>query len=128
MKSPNLLDFCALTDSVLAEHESVKKQVEHLLAKYDLARNNDFFLIIMYLRIYEKIPIPTIPMADIIRLSGRLDAVRRARQHIQNDPFNPRFQPTEQTLAHRAMKRKASRLVHSPKLVEEKMTVSGCLG
>ena len=73
--------------SVKKELQDVKVEVEGILAKSKLARGNDFYLVICYLR--EKgIEIPRLTPAQYKSLSGSISTVLRVRRVIQNTDGN----------------------------------------
>lgn len=128
MGNRNLLDYydCPFQDSVLAQYKTVNEQVRFILARYPEAKENDFYLSILYLRIFCKIKVPYVAWSEMNRLSGRLDVVRRNRQKIQNEDHA--FEPSFKVKIQRARHRKAVVKVLTASVVEEKLTVGGCLG
>lgn len=64
-----------------------KEQVLYLLEKYPAARDNDFYLQLMWLRTFGdlKTKLPFIEWEDIKKVGGQLESVRRSRQKIQNE-------------------------------------------
>jgi hypothetical protein len=124
----NLLDYydCPFQDEVLAQYKTVNEQVRFILARYPEAKENDFYLTIMYLRLFCKIRVPYIEWREMNRLAGRLDVVRRNRQKIQNEKHD--YEASQKVKIQRARHRKAVERVLVGSNLEEKITVSGCLG
>ncbi len=61
-------------------------QVMLLLSRYPDARNNDFYLQLLWLKTFGGIKaLPFIEWPKIKELSGRLESVRRMRQKVQNE-------------------------------------------
>ena len=95
-------------DKLLLSLKKNKEQVSYLLEKYPATRNNDFYLQLMYLRVFGGIPLPYIEWTDIRALSGRLESVRRVRQKIQNEDHM--YPPTDSdVIAAREKRAKAYR-------------------
>lgn len=69
-----------------AELRKTKDQVLALLDRYPNARNNDFYLQLLWLKSFGGIKdIPFVEWTKIRELSGRLESVRRMRQKVQNE-------------------------------------------
>ena len=93
-------------DRVRDDLHTVKERVFWLLRRFPFARNNDLFLILMYIRFF--VPefsqyIRYIPTDELMKLCGQvnLESIRRARQYIQNTlgyfpPTNPRVRRRRQ--------------------------------
>ena len=74
--------------------KTIKERVEYLLERYPEARNDDFYLYILYVRHFEpelSKYIEYIPF-ELIKRSTRFESVRRARQLIQAEG---RYLPTD---------------------------------
>lgn len=99
-----------MEEKLLLELKTTKQKVIYLLENYPLTRNNDFYLQLMFLRVFSNIPIPYIEWEDIKEFSGKLESVRRVRQKIQND--DGMFLPTEEkVLARRRTREKVFRKI-----------------
>lgn len=95
-------------DSIRDELHTVKERVFWLLRRFPFARNNDLFLILMYIRFF--VPefskyIRFIPTDELIALCKQvnLESIRRARQYIQNTLGY--FPPTDPEVRRRRRKR-----------------------
>src|SRR5579875_2115119 len=67
------------------ELKKTKDQVLYLLERYPAARNNDFYLQLLWLKQFGGIvELPWIDWEKIKANSGKLESVRRVRQKIQN--------------------------------------------
>lgn len=77
------------------EMETVKKQVEHLLETYPQTRDNDFYMIVLWAKIFGGMEqyIYHIPYYLIREHSGKPTTLRRIRQLIQNN--EKRYPPTD---------------------------------
>ena len=74
--------------------KTVKERVEWILANHPEARNDDFYLYILYVRTFEpelSKYIDYIPF-EIIKRSTRFETIRRCRQKIQEEG---RYLPTD---------------------------------
>ena len=83
-----------LEASIREKLKTVKERVEYILENYPEARNDDFYLYILYVRLFEpelSQYIDYIPY-NIIKRSTRFESVRRARQKIQEEG---RYLPTD---------------------------------
>lgn len=71
---------------VVRELRRKKEQVEHILRNYPNSRDNDFYLVILWLKLFGGLSdyIGYIPYELIRELSGVM-TLRRMRQKIQND-------------------------------------------
>ena len=85
--------------------KTVKERVEYILEHYPEARNDDFYLYILYVRLFEpqlSQYIDYIPY-NIIKRSTRFESVRRARQKIQEEgrllPTDPKILRKRRRLA-----------------------------
>jgi len=80
---------------LVEELVKIKQQVEHLLEKHPDARNNDFYLSVLWLREFGGLSqyISFIPYDLIRSLSGKTESVSRARRKIQNEDH--RYLPTD---------------------------------
>lgn len=87
------------TSQLLDKFKATKEQVEYILATYPSARNNDFYLQWLWLKIFGGVKLPYVDWNVIREFSGRLETLRRVRQKIQNE--DGRFPPDEETLRHR---------------------------
>jgi len=72
-------------ESVLEGKDAIKKQAEYLMKKFTQARNNDFYLTWLWLKIFPKIDLPWLEWEKICQLSGKLQTVSRIRRIIQNE-------------------------------------------
>jgi hypothetical protein len=123
MSNRNLLDYYdqPFQDSVLAQYKTVNEQVRFILARYPEAKDNDFYLTVLYLRIFCKIKVPYVEWREMNRLSGRLDVVRRNRQKIQNEEHD--YESSMNVKIQRARHRRALEKVLVAANLEEKLTV-----
>ena len=83
-----------LEENLAEKLKTVKDRVEWILANHPEARNDDFYLYILYVRTFEpelSKYIDYIPF-EIIKRSTRFESVRRARQLIQAEG---RYLPTD---------------------------------
>jgi len=83
-------------DHIVRELTRRKDQVAYLLEKYPDARNHDFLLTFLWLRIFGNFKIPQVQWEIICKFSGALEGVRRTRQKIQNEQH--RFPPTDKRI------------------------------
>jgi len=90
---------------VLAELVKTKDQVRYLLEKYPHTRNHDFYLQLMWLKVFGCVQIPYLDWSMIKAFSGRLETVRRVRQKIQNE--DREFLPTDPEILRRRRVREA---------------------
>src|SRR5579875_1839813 len=68
------------------ELKKTKDQVLYLLERYPAARNNDFYLQLLWLKQFGgKVELPWKDWEKIKANSGKLESVRRVRQKIQNE-------------------------------------------
>lgn len=72
--------------TLLDELKTVKSQVLYLLDRYPDTRNNDFYLLILWLKYFGGLGdhISFIPYDKMKKLSGKAESVRRVRAKIQN--------------------------------------------
>jgi hypothetical protein len=70
--------------SLLSEYRTSKAQVRYILEKYPRARGNDFYLTLMWLRVFGQLKLPWIDPSVLERFNGKLETLRRSRQIIQN--------------------------------------------
>jgi len=119
-------------EAVRQEFRGMKGQVEDLLRRYPDARNNDFYLIWLWLKEFSglevsfsnnpvKIPFNYLWLEyeDFKKIAGRLETVTRARRKIQAEGL---FLPTDhKVLFRRRRKQKAMRRV----MATEKMGYVG---
>ena len=73
------------------ELATVKKHVEDLLEHYEETRNDDRYLLILYWKQVDKLPLPFVPW-DVIQGLTSPETIRRMRQKIQAEG---RFKPTD---------------------------------
>ena len=90
-------------DHIIGQLTQRKQQVEYLLKTYPQARNHDFLLTFLWLRIFAKVNIPQIHWEVICQFSGALESVRRVRQKIQNEEHH--FLPTDPTVLEKRSRR-----------------------
>lgn len=72
-------------EKLINKFKTVMERVEYILRNYPESRNDDFYLYILYLRLFDREVaryIRFIPL-DVIRRATRPETVRRARQKIQ---------------------------------------------
>ena len=71
----------------MEELKRVKDQVMYLLAKYPATRDNDFYLVLMWLKLFGglKEKLPYLEWPEIERIGGTVESVTRARRKIQNE-------------------------------------------
>jgi len=94
------------TEADLAEKlKTVKERVEYILERYPEARNDDFYLYLLYVRHFEpKLSgyIRFIPL-DLVKTATRFETVRRVRQKIQESglylPTDPKVLEKRRKLA-----------------------------
>src|SRR5579875_3345168 len=93
------------------ELKKTKDQVLYLLERYPAARNNDFYLQLLWLKqCGGVVALPWIDWEKIKANSGKLESVRRVRQKIENEMGL--FQPTGPVIkARREEQRKMRREV-----------------
>jgi len=110
---PELYEGDVAEQEVLEELRTVKERVEYILRKYPEARNSDFYLIVLYIRKFEKKLskyIKYIPYEVIRGYDGLFESIRRARQYIQNT--EGKYLPTDpEVLKKRRIKEQAIRKV-----------------
>jgi len=110
---PELYEDDVAEQEVLEELRTVKERVEYILRKYPEARNSDFYLIVLYIRKFEKKLskyIKYIPYEVIRGYDGLFESIRRARQYIQNT--EGKYLPTDpEVLKKRRIKEQAIRKV-----------------
>ena len=66
---------------------TVKERVEYILARYPETRNDDMYLWLIYVRLFEpelSKYIDYIPY-DVLKRATKFETIRRARQKIQNE-------------------------------------------
>ena len=82
-----------------------KEQVEHILKNYPSARDNDFYLQLIWLKLFGGLStkLPFLKWPEIEAVSGQLESVRRVRQKIQNEDGH--YLPSPTVLAKRRIKR-----------------------
>lgn len=83
-------------DRIVQELTRRKDQVAYLLEKYPQARNHDFLLTFLWLRIFGNFKIPQVQWEVICKFSGALEGVRRTRQKLQNE--QNLFLPTDKRI------------------------------
>ena len=92
------------------QFKTIKERVEWILKNYPEARNNDFYLYLLYLRNFERELskyIKYIPFG-LIKSATPFESVRRARQLIQNT--EGKYPPTDpEVIRRRRIKEKAMR-------------------
>lgn len=93
---------------VKEELETTKMVVESILERYKLARNNDFYLVVQYLRAMG-VKVGPIDANDFINLSGSISTVLRCRRVIQN--VEKRFLPSKRVREKRRRREQAFRRV-----------------
>lgn len=88
--------------NVLEELKTRKQQVEYILENYPATRENDFYLSLMWLKIFGglSVSIPFIPWDEIKKVGGKVDAAIRVRRIIQN--VEKRYLPSLETQERRA--------------------------
>ena len=64
--------------------DTIKDEVKYILAHYDLARENDLFLVFLYLKKFMGLEMPPLERAHLNHASI-CESVRRVRQKIQNE-------------------------------------------
>lgn len=65
--------------------KTMEDQVRWLLNRFEDTRNNDFYLIILYMKYILHIPIGFIRYSELRDYSGCITTISRVRRHIQND-------------------------------------------
>lgn len=98
-----------LEATVLNDLKTKKERVKYLLERYPHARDNDFYLMWLYLKIFEGLPLPYLDWKIIEILDGSTESVRRVRQKIQNE--DKLFLPSVEVQHKRRMKQEAIRKV-----------------
>ena len=80
---------------IVSELRKTKDQVLYLLEKYPRTRDNDFYLTLLWLKIFGGLNdyIQFVPYNVIMGLSGSLESIRRVRAKIQNE--HGLFPPTD---------------------------------
>jgi len=74
--------------------KTVKERVEYILQHYPESRNDDFYLYLLYVRLFEPRLsgyIRFIPL-DLVKSATRFETIRRMRQKIQEEG---RYLPTD---------------------------------
>src|SRR5579875_3225439 len=90
------------------ELKKTKDQVLYLLERYPAARNNDFYLQLLWLKQFGGIvELPWIDLEKIKANSVKIESVRRVRQKIQNE--RGLFQPTDPVIKARRDKQRKMR-------------------
>ena len=83
------------TEADLAmKFKTIKERVEYILQHYPEARNDDFYLYLIYVRLFEPELsgyIRFIPL-DLVKTATRFETIRRIRQKIQEEG---RYLPTD---------------------------------
>jgi hypothetical protein len=89
------------TVKLVKDLKTKKEQTEYLLAKFPGARDNDFYLQYMWLKMFGGIrqPLPFLDWEDITKIGGQLESIRRVRQKIQN--VDLKYLPSEKVLEKR---------------------------
>jgi hypothetical protein len=67
------------------ELDDMQQKLFWIMEKYPETRNNDFYLIWLYLKYVEKLPLPYLSREKLNELSGITETIRRSRQIIQNE-------------------------------------------
>lgn len=70
---------------------TVRENVDKILEEFEEARNDDRYLLILYWKKIDRLPLPWIPW-DVIQGLTSPETIRRMRQKIQEDG---RFRPTD---------------------------------
>jgi len=91
-------------EKFVTEFKTKKEEVEFLLEKYPATRENDFYLQLMWLKIFGHVNIPYIDWNSLKDFSGTLETVSRVRRKIQNE--YGKYLPSKETQKHRLSKRK----------------------
>lgn len=83
-------------ERLLSELKGEKEKTKYLMQTYPNTRDNDFYLALMYLKVFGKlsVKIPFIPWNEITAVGSKLDGTVRMRRKIQNEdglllPLNP---------------------------------------
>jgi len=95
-------------ESVLRSLKTVKERVEYLLKKYPETRNDDRYLILLYLRYFTPLSkyINYVPY-EVLKQCPSFESIRRVRQYIQNTLGL--YPPTKPTAVKRRRVEKAMR-------------------
>jgi hypothetical protein len=115
----NKVDKAISEEQIIAELTTMKKQVAFLLERHPSSRNCDFYLQLLYLKIFGGLDnLPYIEWEKIKHLSGKLDTVTRIRRVIQNQ--EGRLLPTDPEVLKRRRRRakafrKAVKRLQKPK-------------
>jgi hypothetical protein len=91
-------------ENFVTEFKTKKEEVEFLLEKYPATRENDFYLQLMWLKIFGHVNIPYIDWNSLKDFSGTLETVSRVRRKIQNE--YGKYLPSKETQKQRLSKRK----------------------
>jgi len=100
-----------MEERLIQELKRTKEQVEYLLERYENTRNNDFYLQLLWLKIFGGVKnMPWINWEQIKKLSGKLQTVARVRRKIQNE--EGKYLPTDpEVLARRQRRERAYRKI-----------------
>lgn len=80
-------------------------KVCYLLSRYKQSRDIDFYLQLMYLKVFKGLDIPYITWEQIVDIGGDLGTVQRMRRKIQNE-FGQYLPLYPETLKKRRMREK----------------------
>jgi hypothetical protein len=95
--------------TLLEELKKTKDQVLYLLENYPAARNNDFYLQILWLKHFGGLPNLWIEWEKIKENAGKIETVSRVRRKIQNE--DKLFLPTDPVIKARREKQRRMREV-----------------
>ena len=96
-------------ERLLQEFRTIKQQVEYLLENYPSTRNNDFYLLWLWLKIFKGLPLPWLDW-KVFRDIPSISTVSRVRRKIQNE--EGRFLPTDpEVLRERGWREEAIRRI-----------------
>jgi hypothetical protein len=86
------------------ELRQTKTEVLDILERFEGTRNNDFYLVWLWLKYYGGLDeLPFLEWKKIEKLSGKFESIRRVRQKIQNE--DQMFLPTDPQVFVRRHKR-----------------------
>lgn len=94
---------------ILDEYKTAKERVLFLLDRYPATREIDAYLVWLYLKFFNNINLPFLEFSKFYDFNT--ETITRARRLIQNDPVNPRFQPTQEEVRRRRRRQEAMRTV-----------------
>ena len=80
-------------NNIIEDFKTVKEQVTYLLERYPMTRNNDLYLIVLWMKIFGGVSIGYVKYDLLKDLSGKPETIRRTRQIIQNKEQH--FLPTD---------------------------------